>query len=155
MVRVHQGVGHVEEELSRSGLWHPIGLGRKMASRVVFLTNAPKSSLDHPSANPAPGLLNLLPRQQDYLSYSAGPLHLRCLCHPFSCAAGRTFIIPDASRLGCFLTPRFMRIYVGFIIVYLCKEPHLAPISFVIKVTPSLSSVSPIVLGLILDRLQV
>src|ERR1700753_951601 len=32
---------------------------------------------------------------------------------------------PDASRPGCFLTPRFMRIYVGFVIVYLCKEPHL------------------------------
>src|SRR6201992_2992356 len=42
VVRVHRGVGHVEEVLSRSGLWHPIGLGRKMASRVVFLTNAPK-----------------------------------------------------------------------------------------------------------------
>ena len=76
-------------------------------------------------------------------------------CHPFSCAVYRTFITSDASRPGCFLIPRFMRIYVGFVIVYLCKEPHLAPISFVIKVTPSLSSVSSIVLGLILDRLQV
>src|SRR6201992_464662 len=155
MVRVHRGIGHVEEVLSQSGLWHPIGLGRKMASRVVFLTNAPKSSLDCPSANRTPGFFDLLMRQQDYLSYSACPLHLRCLCHPFSCAACRTFLTPDASRLGCSLTPCFMRIYVGFIIVYLCKEPHLAPISFVIKVTPSLSSVSLIVLGLILDRLQV
>ena len=155
MVRVHGGVGHVKEVLRGSCLWHPIGLGRKMASRVVFLTNAPKSSLDCPSANRIPGFFDLLTHQQDYLSYSACPLHLRCLCHPFSCAACRTFITPDASRPGCFLTPRFMRIYVGFVIVYLCKEPHLAPISFVIKVTPSLSSVSPIVLGLILDRLQV
>src|SRR6201992_2429587 len=126
-----------------------------MASRVVFLTNAPKSSLDRPLANRIPGFFNLLTCQQDYLSYSACPLHLRCLCHPFNCAAYWTFITPDASRLGCFLTPCFMRIYVGFIIVYLCKEPHLAPISFVIKVTPSLSFVSPIVLGLSLDRLQV
>src|SRR6201992_3288915 len=126
-----------------------------MASRVVFLTNAPKSLLDHPSANRIPGFFDLLTCQQDDLSYSARPLHLRRLCHPSNCAACQTFVTPDASRLGCFLTPRFMRIYVGFIIVYLCKEPHLAPISFVIKVTPSLSSVSPIVLGLILDRLQV
>src|ERR1700759_4579711 len=155
MVRVHRGIGHVEEVLSRGGLWHPIGLGRKMASRVVFLTNAPKYSLDCPSANRNLGFFNLLTHQQDYLSYSACPLHLRGLCHPFSCAACRTFITPDASRPGCFLTPRFMRIYVGFIIVHLCKEPHLAPISFVIEVTLSLSSVSPIVLGLSLDRLQV
>src|ERR1700753_3139026 len=155
MVRVDGRVGHVEEVLSRSGLWHPIGLGRKMASRVVFLTNAPKSSLERPSANRIPGFFDLPTRQQDYLSYSACPLHLRCLCHPFSCAACRTFITPDASRLGCFLTPRFMRIYVDFVIDYLCKEPHLAPISFVIRVTPSLSSVSPIVLGLSLDRLRV
>src|ERR1700753_3184915 len=155
MVRVHGGIGHIEEVLSRSGLWHPIGLGRKMASRVVFLTNAPKSSLDCPSANRIPGFFDLLTRQPDYLSSPAGPRHLCGLCHPFSCAACRTFITPDASRPGCFLTPRFMRIYVGFVIVYFCKEPHLAPISFVIKVTPSLSSVSPIVLGLILDRLQV
>src|ERR1700753_225198 len=126
-----------------------------MASRIVFLTNAPKSSLDRPSANRVPGFFNLLMRQQDYLSYSARPLHLRCLCHPFNCTACQTFIIPDASRLGCFLTPCFMRIYVGFVIVHLCKEPHLAPISFVIKVTLSLSSVSLIVLGLIMDRLQV
>src|ERR1700759_806708 len=126
-----------------------------MASHVVFLTNVSKSSLDRPSSNWIPGFFDLLMRQQDYLSYSACPLHLCCLCHPFSCAACRTFITPDASRSGCFLTPRFMRIYVGFVIVYLYKEPHLAPISFVIKVTPSLSSVSPIVLGLILDRLQV
>ena len=82
---------------------------------------------------------------------TSSPLPLSSL----NCAACRTFITPDASRPGCFLTPRFMRIYVGFVIVYLCKEPHLAPISFVIKVTPSLSSVSSIVLGLILDRLQV
>src|ERR1700759_904707 len=129
--------------------------GGKMASRVVFLTNAPKSSLDCPLANRIPGFFDLLTHQQDYLSYSACPLHLRCLCHPFSCAACRTFITSDASRPGCFLIPRFMRIYVGFVIVYLCKEPHLAPISFVIKVTPSLSSIPPIVLGLILDRLQV
>src|SRR6201995_5468779 len=128
--------------------------GEKMASRVVFLTNAPKSSLDRPSANQIPGFFDLLTRQQDYLSYSVCPLHLRYLCHPFNCAACRTFITPDASRPRCFLTPRFMRIYVGFIIVYLCKEPHLAPISFVIKVTLSLSSVSLIVLGLTLDRLQ-
>src|ERR1700753_684681 len=126
-----------------------------MASRVVFLTNAPKSSLDHPSANRIPSFFDLLMRQQDYLSYSACPLHLRCLCHPFNCAACQTFVTTDASRPRCFLTPRFMRIYVGFTIVYLCKEPHLAPISFVLKVTPSLSSVSLIVLGLILDRLQV
>src|SRR6201992_3887286 len=126
-----------------------------MASRVVLLTNAPKSSLDCPSANRIPGFFNLLTRQQDYLSYSACPLHLRCLCHPSNCAACRTFLTPDASRPGCFLTPRFMQIYVGFVIVHLCKEPHLAPISFVIKVTPSLSPVSPIVLGLSLDRLQV
>ena len=151
MVRVHRGIGHVEEVLCRSGLWHPIGLGRKTASRVMFLTNAAKSSLDHPSANRIPGFFDLLTHQQDYLSYSAHPLHLRCLCHPSNCAACRTFLIPDVSRLGCSLTPRFMRIYVGFVIVYLCKEPHLAPISFVIKVTPSLSSVSLIVLGLILD----
>src|ERR1700753_1460869 len=155
MVRVHGGIGHIEEVLSRSGLWHPIGLGRKMASRVVFLTNTPKSSLDCPSANRTPGFFDLLTRQQDYLSYSACPLHLRCLCHPCSRAAYRTFITSDASRPGCFLIPRFMRIYVGFVIVYLCKEPHLAPISFVIKVTPSLSSVSLIVLGLIWDRWQV
>src|ERR1700753_446910 len=129
--------------------------GEKMASRVVFLTNAPKSSLDCPSANRIPGFFDLLTRQQDYLSYSACPLHLRCLGHPFNCAAYRTFVTPDASRLGCFLTPRFMRIYVGFIIVHLCKEPHLAPIFLVIKVTPSLSSVSSIVLGLNIDRLQV
>src|ERR1700753_767322 len=152
MVRVHGGIGHVEEVLRGSCLWHPIGLGRKMASRVVFLTNAPKSSLDCPSANRIPGFFDLLTRQQDYLSYSARPLHLRCLCHPFSCAACWTFITPDASRPGCSLTPRFMRIYVGFVIVYLCKEPHLAPISFVIKVTLSLSSVSLIVLGLSLDQ---
>src|ERR1700755_699403 len=133
MVRVNGGIWHVEEVLSRSGLWHPIGLGRKMASCVVFLTNAPKSSLDRPSANRIPGFFDLLTRQQDYLSYSARPLHLRCLCHLFNCAACRTFITPDASRLGCFLNPRFMRIYVGFIIVYLCKEPHLAPISFVMS----------------------
>src|ERR1700753_943280 len=126
-----------------------------MSSRVVFLTNAPKSPLDRPSANRIPGFFDLLTRQQDDLSYSARPLHLRYLCHPFNCAACRTFITPDASRPGCFLTPRFMRIYVGLIIVYLCKEPHLAPISFTIKVTLSLSSVSPIVLGLSLDRLQV
>src|SRR6201992_2256674 len=126
-----------------------------MASRVAFLTNAPKSSLGRLSANRTPGFFDLLTRQQDYLSYSACPLHLCCLCHPSNCAACRTFITPDASRLGCFLAPRFMRIYVGFVIVYLCKEPHLAPISFIIKVTPSLSSVSPIVLGLILDRLRV
>src|ERR1700759_1582236 len=81
MVRVHRRIGHVEEVLSRSGLWHPIGLGGKMASRVVFLTNAPKSSLDCPSANRIPGFFDLLTRQQDYLSYSACPLHLRCLCH--------------------------------------------------------------------------
>src|ERR1700753_1189182 len=123
-----------------------------MASRVAFVTNAPKSTLDRPSANRIPGFFDLLTRQRDYLSYSACPLHLHCLCHPFNCAAYRTFITPDASRPGCFLTPHFMRIYVGFIIVYLCKEPHLAPISFVIKVTPSLSSVSLIVLGLSLDR---
>src|ERR1700753_916337 len=155
MVRVHGGVGHVEEILSGSCLWHPIGLGRKMASRVVFLTNAPKSTLDRPSANRIPSFFDLLTRQQDYLSYSAHPLHLCCLCHPLNCAACWTFLTPDASRPGCFLTPRFMWIYVGFIIVYLCKEPHLAPISFIIKVTLSLSSVSLIVLGLILDRLQV
>src|SRR6201992_922859 len=82
---------------------------------------------------------------------TSSPLPLSSL----SCAACRTFITSDASRPGFFLTPRFMRIYVGFVIVHLCKEPHLAPISFVIKVTPSLSSVSLIVLGLILDRLQV
>src|SRR6201995_5876959 len=121
MVRVHGGVGHVEEVLSRSGLWHPIGLGRKMASHVVLFTNAPKSSLDRPSANRIPGFFDLLTCQQDYLSYSARPLRLRCLCHPLNCAACRTFITPDASRPGCFLTPRFRRIYVGFIIVYLFK----------------------------------
>src|SRR6201992_572957 len=126
-----------------------------MASRVVFLTNAPKSPLDRPSANRIPGFFNLLTRQQDYLSYSASPLHLRYLCHPLNYAVCRTFITPDASRPGCFLTPCFMRIYVGFVIVHLCKEPHLAPISFVIKVPLSLSSVSLIVLGLILDQLQV
>src|ERR1700755_1644788 len=82
---------------------------------------------------------------------TSSPLPLSSL----SCAACRTFITPDASRPGCVLTPRFMRVNVGFVIVYLCKEPHLAPISFVIKVALSLSSVSPIVLGLILDRLQV
>src|ERR1700753_2545990 len=149
MVGVHRGIGHVEEILRGSCLWHPIGLGRKMASRVVFLTNAPKSALDRPSANRIPGFFDLLTRQQEYLSYSACPLHLRCLCHPSNCAFCRTFITPDASRPGCFLTPRFMRIYVGLVIVYLCKEPHLAPISFVIKVIPSLSSVSLIVLELI------
>ena len=127
------------------------GIGEKDSKSRCLLTNAPSSSFDCPLANWIPGFFNLLTRQQDYLSYSAYPLHLRCLCHPFSCAAYRTFITSDASRPGCFLTPRFMRIYVGFVIVYLCKEPHLAPISFVIKVTPSLSSVSPIVLGLILD----
>src|ERR1700753_4172139 len=155
MVRVHGGIGHVEEVLRGSCLWHPIGLGRKMASCVAFLTNTPKSSLDCPSANWIPGFFDFLTRQQDYLSYSACPLHLRCLCHPFNCAAYQTFIVPDASRPGCFLTPCFMRIYVGFVIVHLCKEPHLAPISFVIKVTLSLSSVSLIVLGLSLDQLQV
>src|ERR1700753_1037525 len=126
-----------------------------MASRVVFLTNAPKFSLDRPSANRIPSFFDLLTRQHDYLSYSACPLHSHCLCHPLNCAACRAFIIPDASRLGYFLTPHFMRTYVGFVIVHLCKEPHLAPISFIIKVTLSLSSVSLIVLGLILDRLQV
>src|SRR6201992_3762180 len=103
MVGVDRGEGHVEEELSRSGLWHPIGLGRKMASRVIFLTNAPKSTLDRPSANWIPGFFDLLTRQQDYLSYSACPLHLRCLCHLFSCAACRTFLTPNASRLRCSL----------------------------------------------------
>src|ERR1700753_2668091 len=155
MVRVQGGVGHVEEVLGRSGLWHPIGLGRIMASCVVFLTNAPKSSLDRPSANWIPGFFDLLTCQQDYLSYAACPLYLCCRCHLFNCAAHRTFITPDASRPGHFLTPRFMWIYVGFVIVHLCKEPHLAPISFVIKVTPSLSSVSLIVLGPNLDRLRV
>src|ERR1700759_1126506 len=82
---------------------------------------------------------------------TSSPLPLSSL----TCPACRTFIIPNASRPGCFLTPRFMRIYVGFVIVHLCKEPHLAPISFVIKATPSLSSVSLIVLGLSLDQLQV
>ena len=133
MVRVHGGVRHVEEVLSRSGLWHPIGLGRKMASRVVFLTNAPKSSLDCPSANRIPGFFDLLTRQQDYLSYSACPLHLRCLCHPFSCAACRTFITPDASRPGCFLTPRFRRIMWVILLFYLCQEPHLAPFSLSLR----------------------
>src|ERR1700753_2822719 len=113
MVRVHGGIGHIEEVLSRSGLWHPIGLGRKMTNSVIFLTNAPKSSLDCPSANRTPGFFDLLTCQQDCLSYSACPLHLRCLCHPSNCTACRTFIIPDASRPGCSLIPRFMRIYVG------------------------------------------
>src|ERR1700753_436391 len=126
-----------------------------MASRGVFLTNAPKSSLDCPSANRTPGFFDLLTRQQDYLSYSARPLHLRCLGHPFSCAACQTFITPTLLDSDV----SWLRVSCGsmwvFVIVYLCKEPHLAPISFVIKVTPSLSSVSPIVLGLILDRLQV
>ena len=54
-----------------------------------------------------------------------------------------------------FLDSAFHADLCGFIIVYLCKEPHLAPISFVIKVTLSLSSVSLIVLGLSLDQLQV
>src|SRR6201995_5075845 len=125
MVGVHRRIGHVEEVLSRSGLWHPIGLGGKMASRVVFLTNAPKSSLDCPSANRIPGFFDLLTRQQDYLSYSACPLHLRCLCHPFSCAACRTFITPDASRPGCFLTPHFMRIYVGLLLFIFVRSPTL------------------------------
>src|ERR1700755_2734639 len=98
MVRVNGRVWHVEEVLSGSGLWHPIGLGRKTASRIVFLTNAPKSSLGRPLANRIPGFFDLLTRQQDYLSYSACPLHLRYLCHPFNCAACRTFITPDASR---------------------------------------------------------
>src|ERR1700759_562899 len=110
MVRVHGGVRHVEEVLSRSGLWHPIGLGRKTESRVVFLTNAPKSSLDRLSANRIPGFFDLLTHQQDYLSYSAYPLHLRCLCHPSNCTAYRTFLTPDASRPRCFLTLHFMRI---------------------------------------------
>src|SRR6201992_248761 len=113
-----------------------MGLGKKNGKARCLLTNAPKSSLDHLSANRIPGFFDLLTRQQDYLSYSACPLHLRYLCHLLNCAACRTFITPDASRPGSFLTPRFMWIYVGFIIVYLCKEPHLAPISFVIKVTP-------------------
>src|ERR1700753_1777581 len=125
MVRVHGGIGHIEEVLSRSGLWHPIGLGRKMASRVVFLTNAPKSSLDCPAANRTPGFFDLLTRQQDYLSYSACPLHLRCLCHPSNCAACRTFLTPDASRPGCFLTPRFMQIYVGFVLFIFVRSPTL------------------------------
>src|SRR6201992_2517767 len=125
MVRVHGGIGHVEEVLSRSGLWHPIGLGRKMASRVVFLTNAPKSSLDRPSTNRIPGFFDLLTRQQDYLSYSACPLHPRGHCHPFSCAACRTFISPNASRLGCVLTPRFMRIYVGLLLFIFVRSPTL------------------------------
>src|SRR6201992_4001241 len=81
MVGVHGRVRHVKEVLRGSCLWHPIGLGRKMASRVVFLTNAPKSSLDRLPANRIPGFFDLLTRQQDYLSYSACPLHLRCLCH--------------------------------------------------------------------------
>src|ERR1700753_4112040 len=85
----------------------------------------------------------------------SGPTSSPLPLSSFSCAACRTFLTPDASRPGCFLTPCFMRIYVGFVIVYLCKEPHLAPISFVIKVTLSLSSVSLIVLGLSLDQLQV
>src|ERR1700759_2127183 len=99
--------------------------GEKMASRVVFLTNAPKSSLDCLSANRIPGFFDLLTRQQDYLSYSACPLHLRCLCHPFNCAACRTFLPPDASRLGFFLTPRFMRIYVGSLLFIFVRSPTL------------------------------
>ena len=106
-------------------MWHPIGLGRKTASRFVFLTNAPKSSLDRLSANRIPGFFDLLTCQQDYLSYSARPLHLRCLCHPFNCAAYRTFLTPNASRLRCSLTPRFMRIYVGLLLFIFVRSPTL------------------------------
>src|ERR1700759_221824 len=78
--------------------------GEKMASRVVFLTNAPKSSLDCPSANRIPGFFDLLTRQQDYLSYSACPLHLHCLCHllaaqPVGLSSPPMLLDPDASRL--------------------------------------------------------
>src|ERR1700753_2791068 len=126
-----------------------------MASRVVFLTNAPKSSLDCPSANRTPGFFDLLTRQRDYLSYSACPLHLRCLCHPFSCAACRTFIIPDASRPGCFLTPCFMRIYVGLLLFIFVRSPTLLLSLSSLRSHPLCHPFSPIVLGLILDRLQV
>src|ERR1700753_2181884 len=116
------------------------GIGEKDSKSHCLLTKDPGSSLDCPLANRIPSFFDLLTHQQYYLSYSARPLHFHCLCHPLNCTACWTFITPDASRPGCFLTPCFMRIYVGFIIV--CKEPHLAPISFVIKVTLSLSSVS-------------
>src|ERR1700753_1047138 len=155
MVRVHGGVGHVEEVLRGSCLWHPIGLGRKdgksrrlfnQRSQILSRLSSSQSAPRLPRSSHASARLPVL------LSVpTSSPLPLSSL----SCAACRTFITPDASRLRCFLTPRFMRIYVGFIIVYLCKEPHLAPISFVIKVTPSLSFVSLIVLGLSLDQLQV
>src|ERR1700753_2511692 len=102
-----------------------MGLGRKTASRNAFLTNPPKAFLDRPSANRIPGFFDLLTHQQDYLSYSAHPLHPRCLCHPFNCAACRTFLTPDASRPGCFLTPRFMRIYVGLLLFIFVRSPTL------------------------------
>src|ERR1700753_1497956 len=155
MVRVHGGVGHVEEVLSRSGLWHPIGLGRKdgksrrlfnqcsqILSRLSFSQSDPRLLRSSHASARLPILLS---------APTSSPLPLSSLqLHSLS-----DFHHPDASRPGCFLTPRFMRICAGFVIVYLCKESHLAPISFVIKVTPSLTSVSPIVLGLSLDRLQV
>src|ERR1700753_4456262 len=92
------------------------GIGEKDSKSRCLLTNAPSSSFDCPLANQTPGFFNLLTRQQDYLSYSAHPLHLRCLCHPLDCAACRTFLTPDASRFGCSLTPRFRRIYVGLLL---------------------------------------
>src|SRR6201992_2518870 len=144
---VDREVGHVEEVLDRSGLWHPIGWGRKMASHVVFLTNAPKSSLDRPSANRIPGFFDLRTRQQDYLSYSARPLHLRCLCHPFNCAACRTFITPDASRPGSPLPPTFQTDHVGYLIVLSLSGAPPCSFFFVLKVTRSLSSVFPLFLG--------
>src|ERR1700753_1513344 len=137
MVGVHRGGGHVEEGLRGSWFGHPIGLRRKdgksrrpfnqrsqILSRLSFSQSDPRLLRSSHASARLPVLLSVP---------TSSPLPLSSL----SCAAYRTFITPDASRPGCFLTPRFMRIYVGFVIVYLCKEPHLAPISFVIKVTPS------------------
>src|SRR6201995_2983216 len=123
MVGVHGRVGHVEEVLRGSCLWHPIGLGRKdgksrrlfnqcsqILSRLSFSQSDPwllRSS--HASAR-LPVLLSVP---------TSSPLPLSSLI----CTACRTFVPPDASRPGCFLTPRFMRIYVGFVIVIFVRSP--------------------------------
>src|ERR1700753_1594931 len=101
------------------------GIGKEDSKSRRLLINTSESPLDCPLANRIPGFFDLLTRQQDYLSYSARPLHFRCLCHLLNCAACWNFITPDASRLGCFLTLRFMRIYVGLLLFIIVRSPTL------------------------------